>query len=141
MADKTIDHGGDDPGMLPADVDDLRQRDDDRYPAVRVKHEGPVLGHELPARTAYSRSVTVTTAADPNTLEQIAAGDPRVKYVVLLATDQPIYVGHDKQDVANGICGVLPAGIPITLPTSAPIWVRATTAPAIVSWWAGNWAD
>jgi hypothetical protein len=134
-----IDHGGDD-AMLPEDIDDLRQRSDD-YPAVRVKHEGPQLHHVLPARNAYSRNVTVQSTADPTQLEQIAAGDPRIRYIIILASTNPVYIGHDKQSVADGICGILPVGTSLTLPTSAPIWVRSTTATAIVSWWAGNWAD
>lgn len=139
---RPLDHAGDDPAMLPDDIDELRQIPDDDYKPVRVRVEGPILGHELPARTAFSRSVNVSNGTDPVALEQVAAGDPRIKYLTIIVGTNPAYVGHDKQGVSDGICGILPVGVPLTLPTSAPIWVRSTVAGgSVVSYWSGNWAD
>lgn len=128
--------------MLPEDIDDLRQiQDDDDYQPVKVRVIGPQLHHDLPARYAYSRNVTVGTATDPASLENIAPGDLRIKFIIVTCTTNPVYLGFDKQAVSDGICGILGVGQLLTLPVSAPIWVRSTTATAVVSWWAANWAD
>lgn len=143
MSDRTIDHGSDDTAMLPEDIGELRQRDDDDYPAVRVRIEGgPLTVHEMPARTAHSRSVTVTDATDPNVLEQLASGDLRIKSITIVCATNPVFIGFDKQGVSSGVCGVLPVGVPLTLSTAAPIWCRSTVVGgSLVSWWAANWAD
>lgn len=115
-------------------------------PAVAVRQVGPVTVHELPTRVATSRSINVTDViqSDPGSAaEQIATYDPRRKSITILAATQPIYVGHSKQDVVNGTAGVLPAGIPLTLNTSAEVWVRCSAAgqTAVVSYWSQLWAD
>jgi hypothetical protein len=114
--------------------------------AVRVKTVGMTLVHELPARVANSRTLTVADAQQGDAgaaVEIIGDGDERRKYLKILCTGQPIYVGHDKQSVIAGTAAVLPAGVLLELPTSAPIMVRCATPAqtAVVSYWAGYWAD
>lgn len=123
-------------------VEDLQQEEEARDIAVSVRHVGPVLTHELPARVAHSRSVNVTESSDPALLEIIASEDLRRKFFTIIVTGQPCFVGFEKQDVASGVAGILPVNIPLTLPTAAPVYVRAATVgTAVVSYWSGNWAD
>lgn len=119
------------------DVAELEQYD--TGPAVDVRMAGPVRTHALPARVAHSRNITVTDVSQP---EQIGNEDLRRSYCTIIATGQPIYVGHDKQAVLDGTAAILPVSIPLTLPTAAPVYVRAAAVgAAVVSYWAGQWAD
>lgn len=124
------------------DTEALQQEDLPGEPVVPVRQIGPMLTHELPARVAYSRSVNVTESGDPAMLEIIASEDLRRKFLFVSVTGQPCHVGFDKQEVASGVAGILPIGMLLPLPTSAPVWVRAAAVgTAVVSYWVGNWAD
>lgn len=130
-------------GIEP-DIDQLQQ-EEYRGPAVPVRLTGPVTANELPTRDSTSRSINVAqtiagSAADA--AEQIATADPRRKYLTVLCTGNPILIGHTKQEVLDAVCGVLPVGVPLNLPTSEPVWVRSTAAGgSVVSYWSGCWAD
>jgi hypothetical protein len=124
------------------DVEDLLQEDQGGSPHALVRHVGPINAHVLPARLAHSRSIRVTDSASPANLEIIASEDQRRQYVAIICTEQAIFVGHDKQMVADGLSGILPPGIPLYLPTTAEIWVRSfDPAGSQVSYWVGQWAD
>lgn len=130
-------HGFDAAAIEP-DTDELMQ---EQYPgpAVPVRVTGPLTVHELPTRDASSRSVTVSDVSLP---ESIANEDPRRKFLYVTVTGQPCYVGFDKMSVANGTAGILPVGIMLAIPTMLPVFVRAAVAGnAVVSYWAGSWAD
>ena len=103
---------------------------------VPVRLDGPATVHELPARNANSRYVNT----DPANLIEVLPFDLRRKYVVLLCT-QLVYIGHDKALTDRGEVGQLPIGVPITLPTSAPIFCKAVTTAGVLSWWAGYWSE
>lgn len=126
-------------------VDNLLQEE---YPgpAVPVRPVGPVTVHELPTRVSSSRNLQVydMLQTDPGSaVEQLAPGDLRRKYFLVLATVQPIFVGHEKQAVMDGTAGILPVGIVLSLPTGAAVYARCATPgqAATVSYWSGNWAD
>lgn len=140
MSDEVRDYDAGD--AIEPDLDDVLQETSD-LPAVVVRQAGPVRTHELPTRRAYTRNVNVTDAVDQVALEQIAAEDLTRKYLYVSVTGAPCYVGHDRGDVAAGISGILPVGLMLPLPTGAPVWVRSASAgvTAVLSWWAGNWAD
>lgn len=124
------------------DVPELLQEEQDAVPHAMVKHVGPIEAHPLPARVAHSRTIRVTDSSNPANLEIIASEDHRRQYVTVICTEQAIHIGHDKQMVADGTAGILPPEISLTLPTSAPIWVRSfDPAGAQVSYWIGQWAD
>lgn len=123
-------------------VDELLQEDQDGTPHALVRHVGPITAHVLPARVAYSRTINVSNSADPANLEIVGSDDPRRQYVAIVCTGNPIFVGHDKQMVADGIAGTLPTNLVLPLSTTAPIWVRSTNAAgSSVSYWIGHWAD
>lgn len=127
-----------DPPAIEPDVDELLQEDLGPE-AVPVKPVGPVGVHELPARIAYSRNLSVTDTQAP---EQIANQDLRRKYLVIVCTGQPVFVGHDKQSVLDGTAGILPVNLVLPVPAGVPVWVRAAAVgTAVVSYWSGNWAD
>lgn len=133
------------PDAIEPDYDDVQQSDE-AVEAVRVKTVGMTLVHELPARVANSRSLSVSDVLQADAaaaIETLGDGDDRRKYLKLICTGQPIYVGHDKQSVLAGTAAILPAGLLLELPTSAPIYVRCATPAqtAVVSYWAGYWAD
>lgn len=127
------------------DLEDLQQEEADAYAVapVAVRVAGGVRVHQLPPRVANSRSLTVTDSADQTALEIIASEDPRRQYLVVSCQTQPVYLGHSKQDVAAGVAGILPTGVLLHLPTSAPVYVRCATVgqTAVVSYWTGEWAD
>ena len=123
------------------ELPELEQEEDQALPAVDVRHVGPVKMHRLPARIAYSRNVNVVASSDPVTLENIASEDLRRSYIKVVCTGNPIFIGHTKQDVADGVAAILPINTLIELPTSAPVWVRGSGGAAVVSYWIGNWAD
>lgn len=140
-----VDPGDYDAEAINPGYDDLLQEVYEG-PAVAVRQVGPVTVHELPTRVATSRSLNVsdTLTTDPGAAaEQIAAADLRRKKITILASAQPIFVGHTRQEVVNGTAGILPAGIPLTLTTSAEVWVRCSAVgqTAVVSYWSENWAD
>lgn len=130
---------------LNPDVDDLLQEEQDGALHAPVKVLGSVRVHELPARVAHSRSLNVAGAAgsvDPSLVEQIGNEDLRRKWLFVVAATNPVFIGFDKQNVADGISGLLPVGVVLPLPAAAPIFVRSNNAAgSIVSYWAGNWAD
>jgi hypothetical protein len=115
-------------------------------PAIPVRLDGPVQTHELPARRATSRNLTVADAASGDAAaacEQIGSKDLTRKYLYVLCTGQPIYIGHSRQEAAGNTAGILPVNVPLPMPTGMDIWVRCATAgqSAVVSYWSGNWAD
>jgi hypothetical protein len=128
------------PEAIEPELDEVLQ--EEGPVAVPVHHTGPVGVHELPARLAFSRNLSVPTTTDPGLVEQIANEDLRRKYLYVSCTGFPVVVGHDKQMVADGTAGILPVGFLLPLPAGVPVYVRSTGAgPAVVSYWAGYWAD
>lgn len=124
------------------DLDDLQQDNLANLPAVDVRLTGPALTHELPARVAHSRNINVTDSATPEVIEQVANEDLRRKFLYISVTGFPCFVGFEKQSVIDGTAGILPVGQVLPLPTAAPVYVRAAAVgTAVVSYWAGNWAD
>jgi hypothetical protein len=121
---------------------DVIQQDYDEGPnplagiTVPVRLDGPSTVHELPARTANSRFVNT----DPAAVIEVLPADLRRKYATLLCT-QPVWIGHDKRLTDAGEVGQIPAGVPVTLPTSAPIYCKAVTVTGVLSWWAGYWSE
>lgn len=105
-------------------------------PPVAVRMDGPTTTHELPARDADGRALATTTTD----VTEVASFDLRRKYLTIVGTED-LYVGHSKQLVSQGEAGQLPAGVPLSLPTSAPVFVRSITVAGYVSYWAGSWAD
>lgn len=109
-------------------------------PAVPVRVTGPLTVNELPTRDAVSRNITVSDQTNPP--ESITNEDLRRKFLYITVTGQPCYVGFDKASVAAGTCGILPVGQLLPLPTGMPIYVKAAAVgQAVVSYWAGSWAD
>lgn len=103
---------------------------------VPVRLDGPSTVHELPARNANSRYVNT----DPASVIEVLPFDLRRKYAIVVCT-QPVWIGHDKALTDRGEVGQLPVGVPITLPTAAPIWCKAVTVTGVLSWWAGYWSE
>lgn len=117
-------------------------QEDDTYPAVRVRVCEPIQVNELPARVMHSRSISVTNVATSDSLEIIGSEDLRRKWMFVSTTGQPVFIGPDKQAVLDGIAGILPVGGILPLPTGTPLYVRAAAVgTAVVSYWAGYWAD
>lgn len=109
-------------------------------PAVPVRVTGPLTVNELPTRDAVSRNITVSDQTNPP--ESIANEDLRRKFLYVTVTGQPCFVGFDKVAVAAGTAGILPVGQLLPLPTGMPIYVKAAAVgQAVVSYWAGSWAD
>lgn len=128
-----------DPPAIEPDVDELHQEDLSAE-AVLVKPVGPIGVHELPARVAHTRNITVSDTTNPP--EQVANEDLRRKSLTIICTGVPIFVAHDKQAAIDGTAGILPVGVALTLPVGVPVWVRAAAVgDAVVSYWSGNWAD
>lgn len=122
------------------DLEELLQEDAGHQPVVPVRQMGPAPVQTLAARHAYSGSVNVTETTNPP--ECIASEDLRRRYITIVCTGVPVFVGHEKQDVINGRAAILPINTPLTLPTTAQVWVRsAAVGAAVVSYWVGNWAD
>jgi hypothetical protein len=124
------------------DMPGLLQEDEAAVPAVDVRPVGPIRTHVLPARVAHSRNISVTEDPNPAMLEIIASEDLRRQYLAVIVSGQPVIIGHDRHQVAEGVAGILPVGIMLYLHTAAPVFVRSATAgTAIVSYWTGQWAD
>lgn len=124
---------------IDPDLQELQQ-EDAGAPVVPVRQVGPAHVHTLAARHAYSGFVNVSDTTNPP--ECIASEDLRRRYITIVCTGQPVFVGHEKQDVINGRAAILPINTPLTLPTTAQVWVRsAAVGAAVVSYWVGNWAD
>lgn len=132
------------PDAVEPDLDELQQTTDP-IDAVAVRHIGPVFTTEMPARIGNSRNLNVSDVNNGDAgaaIETIGDNDDRRKYLIVMCTGFPIYVGHDKQSALIGTAAILPVGVPLRLDSSAPIYVRAAQAgTAVVSYWAGYWAD
>lgn len=128
---------------LNPETDELLQQDHGGpLLPVMVQVDGSVRVHQLPPRVAHSRNVPVALSSDPALVEIVAAEDPRRQYCKIICTGNPVFIGHDKQAVAQGTAGILPVGVPLELPTSAPIYAAsASGGAAVVSYWTGEWAD
>jgi len=127
------------------DLDELLQQEQDHNVRVPVQIDHAVRVHELPSLVAHSRNLNVAGAAagvNPDLVESIGPEDPRRKWMFILVETNPVFIGFDKQNVADGVSGRLPVGVVLPLPAAAPIFVRSTAAGgSIVSYWAGAWAD
>lgn len=139
MIEHLLDPQGYDADAIEPGLDEVMQ-EEYHGPAVPVRLSGPITVNELPTRDAVSRNIGVTDQTNPP--ECIANEDLRRKFLYITVTGQPCFVGFDKQSVANGSCAILPVGTLLPLPTGMPIFVKAASAgAAVVSYWAGNWAD
>jgi hypothetical protein len=103
---------------------------------VPVRLDSPATVHELPARSANSRYINT----DPANVAEVVPADPLRKYLVLMCT-QPVWIGHDKALTDRGEVGQIPAGVPITLPTAAPVYCKAVTVAGVLSYWSGQWSE
>lgn len=112
------------------EIDDLLQDDGAKDPAVDVRVIGSMRTHKLPARVAHTRNLTISASTDPALLEHVANEDLRREYLFVSVTGQPVFIGHDKQMVADGTSGILPVGSVLALPTSEPAWARAAGGPS-----------
>lgn len=121
---------------------DVIQQDYDEGPAplasitVPVRTDGPVLVHHLPTRSSTSRYINTALGV----VSEVAPFDLRREYLIVTTT-QAVYLGHDKQLVSMGETGQIPAGVMVTLPTSAPVYCMPVTTAGILSWWAGQWSE
>lgn len=133
------------PDSIEPGLGDVQQTDP-YGEVVRVATVGMTLVHELPTRVANSRNLTVSDVLQGDArgaVETIGDGDDRRKYLKVICTGQPVFCGHDLQAVIQGTAAILPVGIVLDLPTSAPVYVRCATAASssVVSYWTGYWAD
>lgn len=122
----------------------LQQEDSGPLMPVHVSVDGSVRVHQLPPRVATTRNVTIGDGSGgPDTFECLAAEDPRRQYFYVSCTGNPIMIAHDKQSLTQGIGAILPVGLLLPLPTSAPIYAKCNVgaATSVVSYWSGEWAD
>lgn len=133
-------HDYDTHGAIEPELGELFQEDTGTL-EVPVRLGKPVGAYNLAARILHSYNAAVAQTSDPALLEQIGTEDMRRMFVTIICTGNPIFIGPDKQLVANGRAGILPVGVPITLPVTTPLWCAGSGGNATVSVWVGNWAD
>lgn len=139
------------------DLDDLQQNNEREAAIevpVRVVDIGPVQVHELPARDASMRMITVVGGAPT---QQIVGGNLRRKKVTVWATcsgedNKVLYIGCDKNTVESGNAAQLPAmvntyasgpPVPLVMSHTLPLWVSSPVGSADIqlSVVTEDWAD
>lgn len=133
------------------ELDDLQQNNEREAAIevpVRVVDIGPVHVHQLPARDAIMRNVTVSSEA-----QQIVGGNLRRSYLAVWATGEvtgaTVYVGVDKNEVESRTCAILPVIVndgssPFILEMhhAKPVWVAHDGESVVtLSFISEDWAD
>lgn len=116
------------------DAGDVLQRQDPPYAAVRVEPVGPVGVIDLPARVGVMVSYLLSTQTQP-----ILGADPRRKSALLLGLTDSVYVGTSPARVTDGTATLWPAGLPLPLSHTDPLYARAAVAGTVLSVVSEQW--
>lgn len=91
---------------------------------VAVVIEGPVRTQPLPSVIGASRVVVLPSDGTP---VQVGNRSEQRKRMLLLAIDQPFYVGVDRGDVQSLVAGKWPINVVLEWLSVNPVWAASAT--------------